>query len=78
MKDFGAGHVYAACTHALLSGPAIERIENSPIEKFVITDTIPLLEEKKIDKLEFVSVAQLFAEAIRRIYKNESVSKLFD
>lgn len=78
LKDFGAKHVYAACTHALLSGPAIERIENSPIEKFVITDTIPLPEEKKIDKLETVSVAPLFAEAIRRIYQNESVSKLFD
>lgn len=78
LKDFGARHVYAACTHALLSGPAIERIENSPIEKFVITDTIPISEDKKIDKLEFVSVSQLFAEAIRRIYKNESVSKLFD
>ncbi len=78
LKDFGAKSVYAACTHALLSGPAIERIEDSPIEKFVITDTIPLSEEKKIDKLEIVSVAPLFAEAIRRIYQNESVSKLFD
>lgn len=78
LKDFGAQRVYAACTHALLSGPAIERIENSVIEKFVVTDTIPLTEEKRIDKIEIVSVAPLFAEAIKRIYQNESVSKLFD
>ncbi|MTI46481.1 ribose-phosphate diphosphokinase [Sporosalibacterium faouarense] len=78
LKDFGAKKVYAACTHALLSGPAIERIENSEIEKFIVTDTIPLSEEKKIDKIEVVSVAPLFAEAIRRIYENKSVSKLFD
>ena len=78
LKDFGAKRVYAACTHALLSEPAIERIENSPIEKFVITDTIPLPEEKKINKIESVSVAPLFAEAIKRIYQNQSVSKLFD
>ncbi len=78
LKDFGAKRVYAACTHALLSEPAIERIENSPIEKFVITDTIPLPEEKKINKIESVSVAPLFAEAIKRIYQNQSVSRLFD
>ena len=70
--------VYACATHAVLSGPAVERIENSVIEKFVVTDTIPLTEEKKIDKLEVVSVAPIFAEAIRRIHLNESVSILFD
>ncbi|MTI71273.1 MAG: ribose-phosphate diphosphokinase [Firmicutes bacterium] len=78
LKDFGALNVYASCTHAVLSGPAIERIENSVIEKLIVTDTIPLDEEKKIDKIEQVSVAPLFAEAIKRIYENESVSKLFD
>ncbi|MTI68063.1 MAG: ribose-phosphate diphosphokinase [Firmicutes bacterium] len=78
LKDFGALNVYASCTHAVLSGPAIERIENSVIEKLVVTDTIPLDEEKNIDKIEQVSVAPLFAEAIKRIYENESVSKLFD
>lgn len=78
LKDFGAKRVFACCTHAVLSGPAIERIENSVIEKLVVTDTIPLTEEKKIDKIEVVSVAPLIAEAIRRIYKNESVSRLFD
>lgn len=78
LKNFGAKKVYACATHAILSGPAVERIQNSVIEKFVVTDTVPLTEEKKIDKIEVVSVAPLFAEAINRIYKNESVSKLFD
>lgn len=78
LKDFGAKRVFACCTHAVLSGPAIERIQNSVIEKLVVTDTIPLTEEKKIDKIEVVSVAPIIAEAIRRIYKNESVSRIFD
>ena len=78
LKDFGAKSVYAAATHGVLSGPAIERIENSVIEKFVITDTIPLPEEKKIDKIDVVSIAAVFAEAIKRIHGNESVSILFE
>lgn len=78
LKNFGAKKVYACATHGVLSGPAIERIEASELEKFIISDTIPLPEEKKIDKIEVVSVAPLFAEAIRRIHENESVSKLFD
>lgn len=78
LKEFGANRVYACCSHAVLSGPAIERIENSVIEKLVVTDTIPLSEEKKIDKIEVVSVAPIFAQAIKRIYEHESVSILFD
>ncbi|KNF07803.1 ribose-phosphate pyrophosphokinase Prs [Gottschalkia purinilytica] len=78
LQDFGAKKVYACCTHAVLSGPAIERIQDSVIEKLVVTDTIPLTKEKQIDQIEVVSVAPIFAEAIRRIYQNESVSKLFD
>ncbi|MGO1368178.1 MAG: ribose-phosphate diphosphokinase [Senegalia sp. (in: firmicutes)] len=77
LKDFGANKVYAACTHAVLSGPAIERLEESVIEKLIITDSIPLSEEKQIDKIEIVSIAPLFADAINRIYSNKSVSKLF-
>lgn len=77
LKDFGAKKVYAACTHAVLSGPAIERLEESVIEKLIITDSIPLTEEKNIDKIEVVSIAPLFADAINRIYANKSVSKLF-
>lgn len=78
LKDFGALNVYACCTHPVLSGPAIERLQNSVIEKLVVTDTIPLPDEKKIDKIEVVSVAPLFAKAIKRIYDNQSVSVLFD
>ncbi|WP_069650637.1 ribose-phosphate diphosphokinase [Caloranaerobacter ferrireducens] len=78
LKDFGAKKVYACCTHPVLSGPAIDRLKDSVIEKLVVTDTIPLTEDKQIDKIEVVSVAPLFAEAIKRIYSNESISKLFD
>jgi len=78
LKNIGAKHVYACATHAVLSGPAIERIDNSVIEKFIVTDTIPLSDEKKIEKIEVVSVAPIFAEAIRRIHLDESVSILFD
>lgn len=76
LKDFGAKKVYGCATHGVLSGPAIERIMNSELEKFIITDTIPL--NKQIDKIEIVSVAPLLAESIRRINGNESVSTLFD
>lgn len=78
LKNFGALKVYACCTHPILSGPAVERIATSDIEEFVVTDTIPLPDEKKIEKIKVVSVSKLFAEAILRINKNESVSKLFD
>lgn len=75
--DNGAKEVYACATHAVLSGPAIDRIENSPIKELVITDTIPLPEEKRISKIKVKSVAPLLAEAIMRIYEGMSVSKLF-
>ncbi|WP_263282456.1 ribose-phosphate diphosphokinase [Schnuerera sp. xch1] len=78
LKDYGARSVYACATHPVLSGPAVKRIEESVIEKFVVTDTIPLNEEKRIDKIEVVSIAPIFAEAIRRVHSNESVSTLFD
>ncbi len=78
LKQMGAKSVYACCTHAVLSGPAIQRINDSVIEKLVVTDTIPLTKEKQIDKIDVVSVAPIFAEAIRRVYKNESISCLFD
>ena len=77
LMDRGAKEVYACCTHPVLSGPAIERIENSPIKELVVLDTIELSEEKKIDKIKVISVADLFAEAIKRIYADISVSPLF-
>lgn len=73
----GAKKIYAASTHAVLSGPAIERLKNSPIEEVALTDTIPLHEEKMLDKITLLSIAPLFAEAISRIHSNDSVSILF-
>ncbi|MGB3563171.1 MAG: ribose-phosphate pyrophosphokinase [Thermoanaerobaculia bacterium] len=78
LKNNGAKRILAAGIHAVLSGPAIERIQNSPLEKVLITNTTPL-EEKlaQCDKLEPLSVAPLLGEAIRRIHENSSVSSLF-
>ena len=78
LKNLGAKGVFAAATHAVLSGPAIERIENSAIEELVLLNTVPLPEEKKLAKMKTLSVAPLFAEAMIRIFTNDSVSKLFD
>jgi len=78
LKDHGASNIYAAATHGVLSGPAIERINKSVIEKVVITDTVPVGDkEANTDKLRVLSVADLLAEAIRRIHEDESVSSLF-
>ncbi|MGM9967930.1 MULTISPECIES: ribose-phosphate diphosphokinase [unclassified Rummeliibacillus] len=74
----GAKEVYACCTHPVLSGPAIDRIENSVIKELVVTNSIQLPEEKKTPKIKELSVATLLADAIVRIYENKSVSKLFD
>jgi len=78
LKSFGAKKVYGCATHGVLSGPALDRIHNSELEKFVITDTIPLSEMARIEKIEVVSVAPILAEAIKRINSNESVSIIFD
>ncbi|OZM55845.1 ribose-phosphate pyrophosphokinase [Lottiidibacillus patelloidae] len=76
--ESGAKEVYACCTHPVLSGPAIERIENSKIKELVVTNTIPLAEEKMIGKITQLSVAPLIGEAIIRVHEKLSVSKLFD
>ncbi len=74
----GARDVYAACTHALLSGPARDILAASGIKKIVVTDTIPIDESRRPERMEVLSVAPLLAEAIRRIYEELSVSILFD
>lgn len=74
----GATDVYACCTHAVLSGPAMERIGQSPIKDLVVTNTIPLPEEKITDKLTILSVAPLISEAIIRVHEQLPVSVLFD
>lgn len=78
LKENGARSVFACATHGVLSGPAIERINASDIEEVVLTDTIPLGEKKdQTSKVRMLSVADLLAEAIRRIHEDESVSSLF-
>ena len=78
LKDLGATEIYAACTHAVLSGPAVERLEKSPITKLVMLDTIHLPEEKMRDKFEVLSVADIFAAAIENVYLDKPMSKLYD
>ncbi|MBR6575372.1 MAG: ribose-phosphate pyrophosphokinase [Clostridia bacterium] len=74
----GAKSITACATHGVLSGPAIERLQNSVIDKLVLLDTIPVEGEKAIDKIEVLSVAPLFAEAIHRIYDENAISDLFN
>jgi ribose-phosphate pyrophosphokinase len=73
----GAKHIYACATHAVLSGPAIERLENSKIEELVVTNTVPLGEKSLCKKIRVLSVAPLLGEAIKRIHFQDSVSSLF-
>jgi ribose-phosphate pyrophosphokinase len=78
LVDLGAKEVYACCSHGVLSGPAVERLQNSAIKELVMLNTINLPKEKQIDKFKYISVAPIFAEAIKRIYEDVSISKLFD
>jgi ribose-phosphate pyrophosphokinase len=76
LKKHGAKKIYGACTHPIFSGNALARIQNSPIEKLFVTDTVP--RKMQSSKIEVISVAKLFAEAILRVHKNKSISSLFD
>jgi len=76
--DKGAKSVIAVATHGVLSDPAIARLKEAPIKELIITDTISLKKEKQLPKMKIVSVANVFAEAIKRIHNGESVSALFD
>ena len=78
LVEAGAARVLAAATHGVLSGPAIDRLKNSQIEKVVITDTLPLPSDKQIDKIEVLSVAPILADAIRAVFDDASVSEIFD
>ena len=75
--ELGAKEVYACCTHAVLSGEAIERIQKSPIKEILTLDTIAIPEEKMIDKIRVASVAPIFAQAINRIFSNKPISAIF-
>ena len=78
LKERGAKSVRACATHAVLSGPAIERIRESAIEEMVFLNTIQIPKEKMLDKFTQLSVAPIFAEAMRRVYSNESLSSIFE
>lgn len=77
LKRAGAKDIYAAITHAVLSGPAIDRIKKSDLKELVVTNTIPLAKEKKIKQIKVLSIGPLLAEAVKRIHNEESVSSLF-
>ncbi len=77
LEKGGATEVYACATHAVLSGPAIERIEQSPIKELILLNTVPIPEERMLDRFTILSIAPLFAEAIERIYADRPVSPMF-
>ena len=74
----GAKKIFACCTHAVLSGPAIQRLQDSHIDKLVVLDTIPLPEEKKLPKIEVLSVAKVFAQAIKIVYEDAKMSDIYE
>ncbi len=77
LKAHGAKEIYAGGTHAILADPAIERIKNSSLKEMVLTNTIPIAKEKMIDKIKIVSIAPLFAEAIKRLNESKPLGDLF-
>jgi ribose-phosphate pyrophosphokinase len=78
LKDRGAAAVYACASHALLSGKASEKLQEAPLEEFVVTNSIDIPEERRFEKLKVLSVAGLLSRAIMYIHENESVSQLFE
>ena len=78
LEHFGAKEIYAGCTHGVLSGPAIERIQKSALKELVITNTIPLPPEKQIPQIHVLSIAPLFAEAIKRLNESKAMGDLFE
>ncbi len=78
LMEQGASEVYALATHGILSGPAVDRLKNAPIERVVVTNTIPIPPERQFDKLTVLSVAPILAPAIRAVFEDTSVSGLFN
>jgi ribose-phosphate pyrophosphokinase len=77
VHEAGAKEIHLAATHGVLCGPAIDNIKKAPINSLVITNTIPLPPEKRLDNIQVLTVAPLLAEAIRRIHSNRSISQMF-
>ncbi|MEX0906907.1 MAG: ribose-phosphate diphosphokinase, partial [Gemmatimonadota bacterium] len=78
LRERGAREIYAAATHAILSGPARDRLDESAVQEVVVTNTLELPADKRFEKLRVLSIAELLARAIRYTHSNESVSQLFD
>ena len=78
LRNNGAGNIFAAITHPILSGPAVDRVKKSKIEKLMVANTIPVSKDKNIPKIEVLSIASLLAEAIDRIHNEKSISVLFN
>lgn len=78
LKELGARDIFVCATHALLSGPAVQRLKEAPIAEVVVTDSIALAPEKRFDRLTVLSVGELLAKAIRFTHSEQSVSSLFD
>jgi len=78
LKGMGARDVYACATHALLSGPAVQRLSEAPIAEVTVTDSMFIPPERRFDKLTILSVGELLAKAIRYTHSDQSVSSLFD
>ena len=78
LKEKGAKEVYACATHAILSDPAIERLQAAPFSKVIVTDTIELSENKRFDNLEILSTDTMFSETIKRIVNDQAISDLFE
>jgi ribose-phosphate pyrophosphokinase len=76
--DRGAREVYACCTHPLFSGPAIQRLDSSAVKEVVVTNTVPVKNEKKLDKITVLSIAALLGEAIHRIHSGQSIGAMFE
>jgi ribose-phosphate pyrophosphokinase len=78
LKDLGARDIYVCATHALLSGPAVERLANAPITEVTVTDTVMIPQAKRFSTLCVLSVGELLSKAIRYIHSEQSVSSLFE
>jgi ribose-phosphate pyrophosphokinase len=78
LVKFGAKDIYASCTHAILSGNAVEKLKKSVLKEVIVTDTIPIPPEKRIGKITILPVAPLLGEAIIRIHNEESITSLFN
>jgi ribose-phosphate pyrophosphokinase len=78
LKRLGAEDIFCCATHALLSGPAVDRLKNSPVTEVAVTNTVALSPERKFDKLRILSIAPLLAKAIGYTHSDQSVSSLFD